>query len=306
MDANPKSRRFRYSLRTLLVVVTIASAGFGWFGVKFREAKTQRTTVAALGSSGARARYDYEFDAEGNWILGTVAPPGPRWLRDLMGNDFFDDAVAIDWPRYPFRSAPTDDSLAHLAHLPRLKLLSIGFSEPFRNNEVNAGVTDAGLVHLRGLAQLEYLDLEYTAITDAGLANIKGATQLEGLVLGHTQVTDAGLVHLRNMTRLKLLFFDGTAVTDAGMPVIIQEFPQLENLRVGETQITDAGLKDLQRLTRLTLLNLSGTQITNDSLLHLRELPQLEIVWLHHTKTTKKGRDTLRAAKPKLQVMSDL
>ena len=40
-------------------------------------------------------------------------------------------------------------------------------------------MTDAGLVHLKGLTQLQWLDLAETKVTDAGLVHLKGLTQLQ-------------------------------------------------------------------------------------------------------------------------------
>ena len=78
-------------------------------------------------------------------------------------------------------------------------------------------VTDAGLVHLRGLTQLRLLYLNNTQVTDAGLAHLRGLTQLQELDLASTQVTDAGLEHLRGLTQLEWLNLDSTQVTDAGL-----------------------------------------------------------------------------------------
>ena len=59
----------------------------------------------------------------------------------------------------------------------------------------NSPVTDAGLEHLRGLTQLQYLSLDSTHVTDAGLEHLRGLTQLQGLSLnstpGHRRRTEA-------------------------------------------------------------------------------------------------------------------
>src|SRR4029077_19446304 len=47
------------------------------------------------------------------------------------------------------------------------------------------------------------------AVTDAGLVNLKGLTDLNHLNLGGTDVTDAGLVHLKGLTNLKFLNLGG-------------------------------------------------------------------------------------------------
>ena len=58
-------------------------------------------------------------------------------------------------------------------------------------------VTDAGLVHLKGLTKLQTLNLSDTNVTDAGLVHLKGLTILQTLVLIDTKVTDAGVKKLQ-------------------------------------------------------------------------------------------------------------
>ena len=66
---------------------------------------------------------------------------------------------------------------------------------------VNLGrspVTDAGLVHLKSLTEMQqlWLDTNYQ-VTDAGLVHLKGMTNLTYLRLNKTQVTDAGVAELQ-------------------------------------------------------------------------------------------------------------
>ena len=59
-------------------------------------------------------------------------------------------------------------------------------------------VTDAHLVHLKGLTSLENLDLRYWGnLTDAGLEHLKGLTGLRVLNLSGTKVTDEGVKKLQ-------------------------------------------------------------------------------------------------------------
>ena len=78
-------------------------------------------------------------------------------------------------------------------------------------------VTDADLVHLKGLTNLQSLRLGDTQVTDAGLVHLKGLTKLQTLHLRHTEITDAGLVHLKELTELRELSLVGTKITDAGL-----------------------------------------------------------------------------------------
>ena len=57
--------------------------------------------------------------------------------------------------------------------------------------------TDAELEDLRGLAELERLVLNRTAVSDVGLEHLKGMVKLEVLWLHDTQVTDEGVKQLQ-------------------------------------------------------------------------------------------------------------
>ena len=64
-----------------------------------------------------------------------------------------------------------------------------------------------------------------TEITDAGLVHLKGLTRLQTLDLLSTQITDAGLVHLKGLTNLRSLWLDGTKITDAGIADLKKALP---------------------------------------------------------------------------------
>ena len=85
---NPRRRRFRFSLRTLLVFVTVASAGCGWLGYKVRQARRQREAVEVIQRLDGSVKYDYQFDSDES-LIESPLPPGPIWLRKLLGDDFF-------------------------------------------------------------------------------------------------------------------------------------------------------------------------------------------------------------------------
>ena len=92
-------------------------------------------------------------------------------------------------------------------------------------------LSDAELVHLKGLTSLKSLDLggfrglQECKITNSGLEHLKGLTNLNLLSLGSTKITDAGLVHLKGMTGLSMLLLQGTKVTDAGVADLQKALP---------------------------------------------------------------------------------
>ena len=66
-------------------------------------------------------------------------------------------------------------------------------------------------------SEVDAVDLRDTQITDAGLIHLKGMTKLVNLHLDGTSITDAGLVHLKELTNLKALYIAETQVTDIGI-----------------------------------------------------------------------------------------
>ncbi len=86
-----------------------------------------------------------------------------EWLRRALGDDFFNSVV------------------------------DVGF------NGMQA--TDAELEQLKGLSQLEWVDLNGTNVTDAGLDNLRGLSQLQSVELNATQVTDEGVESLHEVLR---------------------------------------------------------------------------------------------------------
>ena len=88
-----------------------------------------------------------------------------------------------------------------------------------------AGRVLGEVVRLKGLTNLQSLDLRSTQITDAGLVHLRGMTNPQSLNLNNTQLTDAGLVNLKGMTRLQSPWFCDTQVTRTGTAELQQALP---------------------------------------------------------------------------------
>jgi hypothetical protein len=143
-------------------------------------------------------------------------------------------------------------------------------------------VTDVGLEHLKGLTQLQSLNLRGTKVTDAGLVHLKGLTQLRELDLARSitilpDVTDAGLVHLKGLNQLQTLNLWGTKVSDDGLKHL-KGLRQLQMLDLSGTKVSDAGLKHLKGMRQLQTLDLSRTKVTNAGIGKLKKaLPNCAI-----------------------------
>ncbi len=191
----------------------LACVGMSWVGVKMQRARKQKEVVEEIKKLGGFVYYDYQVDSWGDEIAG-AEPPGPAWMRSLLGDDF---SVAVI-------GAGLHGTEASDADLEQLK----GFTQPRWLWLGATQVTGDGLKHLKGLTQIQQLWLSNTQLTDAGLKYLKGLTQLQQLPLDGTQVTDAGLENLKGLTQLQTLFLQGTQVTDEGVKELQQVLPNCQ------------------------------------------------------------------------------
>ncbi|MDP6356732.1 MAG: hypothetical protein QF473_16595, partial [Planctomycetota bacterium] len=87
----------------------------------------------------------------------------------------------------------SDNGLSYLAASRHLRELSLAGCKQ---------ITDAGLVHLKDLKNLETLKLGYTDLNGSGFVYLKSLKKLAYLDLSHTKVRSEGLQHLSGMTQL--------------------------------------------------------------------------------------------------------
>ena len=140
-----------------------------------------------------------------------------------------------------------------------------------------AGMTDAMMKNLKGMAQLRYLSLGGHRVSDVGITELAGLTELRWLSLSATLVTDAGMVNLEGMTHLQNLFLCDIKVGDAGM-VHIKGLTALKLVNVWGSHVTDAGLENFQGLSNLRFLR-TGVKATDQGRKKLQEvLPKCAIV----------------------------
>ena len=149
----------------------------GCLGWIVHSAHVQRDAVAAIRKLEGTVRYDWE--RKNGLNLPNGKPWWPKWLVDSFGIDYF-------------------------SHVTQVRLVAVH------------ELSEAELIHISHLTQLEELDLHRSPVTDARLAYLEGLTHLQSLILFHTPISDAGLVHLRKLTRLRTLSIEDTNVTDDG------------------------------------------------------------------------------------------
>jgi hypothetical protein len=190
--------RFQFSILALLLLVVVVAVPCSWLATEMKQARRQHRAVASLEQAGAFAWYDYtryevardldlpfaqsSFPIEGHGPITLPKLPAARWLRALLGEDFFANVDRVDFSR---EGRANNESLSQLTKLPGLIEVHL------------CRATDAGLEHLEKLPQLQELDIPDIEVTDAGLEHLRGLTQLRDLWLGSPRVTDAGVKKLQ-------------------------------------------------------------------------------------------------------------
>ncbi len=154
----PKRRWFQFSLRTLLLIIFLASVGMSTLGVKMHRARKQRQIVAAILKLGGGVQYDYHDGI----CDPRKHPPVPAWQLKVFGDDFFSDVVGVGF----FRKAHLrDEDLARLENLAQLEFVMLE----------RVPITDKALEHFKGLGNLRYLSLVGTQVTEEGIAQLAKA-----------------------------------------------------------------------------------------------------------------------------------
>ncbi len=138
MDRPEKRRWFQFSLRTLLVFVTLCAILCSWVGEGIRQAEREKTAERAISPLGAHVQFN----------LGEL--------------DFFDCAVSAEFSN-PEKIG--DKELEYVKEFRWLRHLDLA----------NTKVTDKGLEFLAGLKHLEDLSLEGANVTEDGVTRLRRA-----------------------------------------------------------------------------------------------------------------------------------
>jgi Leucine Rich repeat len=283
----------RFSLRTLLVVMTVLCV---WLGFKVNAARRQKEAVAAILNAEGSVRFDYQMvpdpiapdDAsKASWRnQDQSTPPGPVWLRKAIGDEYFREVLEVAIQQ----RVVADQDFGKLAELPRLRILYLIGRIPDGSTDFGGGIeiespsgnrhliSDADLAVLEQLPELEVLGIYPAEIDGHGLAHVVNLHRLKHLVLLQTQLNDAGMEQIGKMTTLEGLTVSRTRITDAGL-VFLQRLINLKTLDIRNTEITDAGLQNLKSLMKLTRLDLRGTHVTREGVRDLQTLlPTCKII----------------------------
>lgn len=175
----------------------------------------------------------------------------------------------------------SDQGLRHVAGLRNLNLL---FHHSTYHGIEEGKISDAGLVHLSELSNLQSLTL-WSEIEHDGLRHLQKLKQLRVLVLSSASdnalehlpafpmledaslngrmLTDAGVTYLSRLKSLKKLDLYATSVGDEGIATLAKNHPNLIELDLWHCKITGACVSDLAKFSRLKKLGIVNTPLVD-------------------------------------------
>jgi hypothetical protein len=140
---------------------------------KMNRVSAQRRVVAMIENAGGFVEYDYAAESFRTNPTGEPTPPGPPWLRWMLGDDLFAEVAEVHL--YDV-NAYQADVMQVIGTLPGVTHIEA------RN------VTDAWLAEFRPAPTVVSLDLRGT-FTDASVARLKELTHLTKLKLSSPLLT---------------------------------------------------------------------------------------------------------------------
>ena len=295
-------RRLRVSLRGLMVLVLVVGGGLGWQVYRLR---SQRLAVAAIRAAGGTVLYDYQFSTDPairTRLRGVTEPPAPRWLRRLVGDEFFQSAASVGSDRQV-----TPELLAAVAQLDGLLNLHVRSAtrmddawpilERLRRLDAitlsGPGVTDRAVVTLGKIATLRTIYLSEAAVTPAGLEPLAALSHLQYLTVhacpGLTDPGVAGFLAASPARLERFAWLMAPGPVPATMAALAEHHPGLEWLDLADGAAGDADLAPIGKLAGLTRLNLQRTRVTDAGLVHLEPLSRLQQLWINVPGVTDAG-----------------
>jgi len=293
--SNP--RKYRYSLRFLMLFVLVAAVWLGW---RVEQVRIQKQAIAAVKKFGGWVHFDYEFSY--GKLIADRRPRWPEWLVNAIGEEYFreirqvslvyDDTGGnrLDNPNVQ----SCEQVLAILARLPGLRKLLL--------KETQA--TDEGLRHIGRMTDLEELYMWDAAdVTDPGIAHLNRLDRLKTIHVSDSNLTDASLVLLSQMPAIRELSLQSNHFTDTGL-VRMSGHNRIERLYVGlvKSRFTDIGVVHLAEFDQLKALDLQGSIVSMQMLQQLARSPKLKRISLDVSSLPKPDLEELKRTRPDLKI----
>jgi hypothetical protein len=319
-----KRRRLSFSLRTLLILTTLASIVLGVGGNILLRARRQRALVARIESLSGSVVYDFELGDRsagkalvrhwGSWLLGkdavaSVVHVGLQpleaehdlsWLRELPEIEQLE-------LKGPFA---TDDDLEQIVQLKKLQRLrlsgtplaprglrAVAAAPALRSLAIEGVHLDSGLAQgLGALTQLESLILQTDGIDSDHLSELRALQQLSNLEIGGAvQIDDRALENLGQLKSLVHLTLKRTSIRGRQWAQL-DGLDQLQTLIICESPLEDSTWDSFPLLPSLTSLHVSDTGAGDIAARRIAQLPRLETLYLSRSRLSDRGLAALARA----------
>jgi hypothetical protein len=234
-----RRRWWQYSLRLLLVFVTLFACATAWLGMHVRRCQREERVTRYLANLNAQVNVGYgsPFRDDNTWEGEAFFQGGPAWLRKLLGVDIYRTVTCLNCYARGNRFSYARDADG------RLRI----------EREYVSGLTDKDLQAVGQLAHLRYLQLETHPVTDRGVRHLAGMSELRVLILGNTAISDEAVR-------------------------VVAALPQLRELNVSRTDVTDACLDYLAQSRSLRKLDVTMTNVSKEAVESFRRrLPGCEV-----------------------------
>lgn len=264
---HPRPWRARWSLRTLIAVITLVCLASAWSAYRFRIGQTHNDVgrqLATIGEfaawrPGINVQWQYEqtvrkkipvvfeggFAKTGATEITRQVRQTPTLMTQLGMNLMFQriKSVRVNALLPPDKFEELVDQICRLDRVEQLHFGSVNAKQ-----------------------QLSHRDLE----------RILSHTQVDEIYAMYCPL-DVGSLPALRQSQLKILQLSHTWFDDAA----VRDLPStLTSLSLERTYVTDAGLSEFKRLHRLEYLNLKRTPTSQAAIEKLREeMPWCEITW---------------------------
>ncbi|PQO46281.1 leucine-rich repeat domain-containing protein [Blastopirellula marina] len=297
-NIRPKRSWLSFSLRAMLVIVTLLCAVLGWIGRDIYQARIESDVAAKVEAVWGTVVYDYQLatfeEARQSYpgvYGGPTAPPTspqPPWLDRQLGFPVQARIVRIEfehrsrYENYGGMLAPIPvpkdipaKLVPDLLQLPRLEQITFNFGE----------LNDESFELLSQMPALKELWLS-GSIKPANVRALSKARKLESFYLLCLNCDDRLLNELAKLPALKSLDCSGENITGDGIASLGQ-CTQLESMRLRNiSRLTDEDFRPMASLKQLQSLQIDHCRITARSYPTFSQLPKLETLLINTIPTS--------------------
>lgn len=184
--------------------------------------------------------------------------------EDGLSLKLVDLAVPNTGPHDHRKEDPYDaaffEHLGHISTLESLNIISTKFNDEWMPN----------IAKLTNLKNLRFTN--NGSLTDAGMVQLAGLKNLESFSFVGTKITGRAYAKFEGFTKLIKVSHRGSSIDDEGLKELCDHLPNLESISLAHAKFTDAGAPSLAKLTKLKGLEL-GAHATPAALKNIIALP---------------------------------